>query len=91
MGIASRRISFANTEVKVFTRRGHDWTNRFKKVASDAWHIGAGSAIIDGEIVVAAADGNCVLSSAHRAWVHFIRRVNFQTRRAAARQCLRLF
>jgi bifunctional non-homologous end joining protein LigD len=51
------QVHLANTEVKVFTRNGHDWTHRFKKIASDAWHIGAGSAIIDGEIVVPAADG----------------------------------
>ena len=44
--------------VKVFTRRGNDWTNRFRKIAADAWHINARSAIIDGEVVVpAAADG----------------------------------
>ena len=43
--------------VKVFTRRGNDWTNGFKKIASDAWHVNAGSAIIDGEMVVPAADG----------------------------------
>ncbi len=45
--------------VKVFTRRGNDWTNRFRKIAADAWHINAGSAIIDGEVevVVLAADG----------------------------------
>jgi hypothetical protein len=46
-----------NAEVRVYTRNGNDWTNRFKKVAADAWHIDAGSAIIDGEIVVPAADG----------------------------------
>ena len=51
------QVHLANTEVQVFTRRGHDWTHRFRKVASDAWHIGASSAIIDGEIVVPAADG----------------------------------
>jgi bifunctional non-homologous end joining protein LigD len=51
------QVHLANTEVKVFTRRGHDWTHRFKKIASDAWHIGAGSAIIDGEVVAPAADG----------------------------------
>jgi hypothetical protein len=28
-----------------------------KKIADDAWHINAGSAIIDGEVVVPAADG----------------------------------
>jgi bifunctional non-homologous end joining protein LigD len=51
------QVHIANTEVKIFTRRGHDWTHRFKKIASDAWHIGAGSAIIDGEVVAPAADG----------------------------------
>jgi bifunctional non-homologous end joining protein LigD len=51
------QVHLANNEVKVFTRRGHDWTNRFKKIASDAWHISAGSAIIDGEVVAPAADG----------------------------------
>ncbi|WP_407180424.1 non-homologous end-joining DNA ligase [Bradyrhizobium sp. STM 3562] len=51
------QVHLANEAVKVFTRRGHDWTNRFKKVADDAWHIKAGSAIVDGEIVVPAADG----------------------------------
>jgi bifunctional non-homologous end joining protein LigD len=43
--------------VKVFTRRGNDWTNRFRKIAADAWHISAESAIIDGEVVVPAANG----------------------------------
>ncbi|MGY3445511.1 non-homologous end-joining DNA ligase [Bradyrhizobium sp. USDA 4473] len=47
----------ANETVTIFTRRGHDWTKRFKKVADDAWHISAASAIIDGEIVVQAGDG----------------------------------
>jgi bifunctional non-homologous end joining protein LigD len=51
------QVHLANEAVKIFTRRGHDWTNRFKKVAHDAWHIKAGSAVIDGEIVVPAADG----------------------------------
>ncbi|SFV19472.1 hypothetical protein [Bradyrhizobium arachidis] len=51
------QVHLANEAVKVFTRRGHDWTNRFKKVADDAWHIKAGSAIVDGEVVVPAADG----------------------------------
>jgi bifunctional non-homologous end joining protein LigD len=51
------QVHLANEAVRVFTRRGNDWTNRFKKVAADAWHIAAGSAIIDGEVVVPAADG----------------------------------
>jgi bifunctional non-homologous end joining protein LigD len=43
--------------VTIYTRRGNNWIKRFKKVADEAWHINAGSAIIDGEIVVPAADG----------------------------------
>jgi bifunctional non-homologous end joining protein LigD len=51
------QVHLANEAIKIFTRRGHDWTHRFKKVAHDAWHIKAASAIVDGEIVVPAADG----------------------------------
>ncbi|MCK1288579.1 non-homologous end-joining DNA ligase [Bradyrhizobium sp. 44] len=51
------QVHLANEAVTVFTRRGHDWSNRFKKVAADAWHIKANSAIVDGEIVVPAVDG----------------------------------
>jgi bifunctional non-homologous end joining protein LigD len=47
----------ANAEVRLFTRRGHDWTQRFRKIASDAFEINAGSAVIDGEVVVPSADG----------------------------------
>ena len=51
------QVHLANEAVRVFTRRGNDWTKRFRKVADDAWHIKAGSAIIDGEVVVPAANG----------------------------------
>lgn len=51
------QLHIANEGVHVFTRRGNDWTKRFKKVANDAFLISASSAIIDGEVVVPAADG----------------------------------
>src|SRR5882757_2083772 len=51
------QVHLRDAAVKVFTRRGNDWTNRFRKIAVDAWHINAGSAIIDGEVVVPAEDG----------------------------------
>jgi bifunctional non-homologous end joining protein LigD len=51
------QVHLRDAAVKVFTRRGNDWTNRFRKIAGDAWHISAGSAIIDGEVVVPSADG----------------------------------
>jgi bifunctional non-homologous end joining protein LigD len=51
------QLHLINDAIKVFTRRGIHWTRRFKKIANDAFQISAGSAIIDGEIVVPAADG----------------------------------
>jgi bifunctional non-homologous end joining protein LigD len=51
------QVHLANAAVKIFTRRGNDWTSRFKKIADDAWHISAGSAIIDGEVIVPSENG----------------------------------
>ncbi|WP_050401580.1 non-homologous end-joining DNA ligase [Bradyrhizobium embrapense] len=56
------QVHLADEEMKIFTRRGHDWTKRFKKIADDTWHISAASAIIDGEIVAPAADGTTEFS-----------------------------
>jgi ATP dependent DNA ligase domain len=33
------QVHLANETVNIFTRRGNDWTHRFKKVSHDAWHI----------------------------------------------------
>lgn len=43
--------------IKVFTRRGHDWSGRFRKIVDDAWRLNVKSAIIDGEVVVQGTDG----------------------------------
>jgi bifunctional non-homologous end joining protein LigD len=51
------QVHLANEAAKIFTRRGHDWTKRFRKVAHDAWRIKASSAVVDGEIVVPAENG----------------------------------
>src|SRR3954453_13675627 len=51
------QVHLRDAAVKVFTRRANDGTNRLKKIANDAWHINAGSAIIDGEVVVPAENG----------------------------------
>jgi bifunctional non-homologous end joining protein LigD len=47
----------SNGDIKVFTRRGNDWTKRFRKIAGDLYLVNTGSAVIDGEVVVPAADG----------------------------------
>jgi bifunctional non-homologous end joining protein LigD len=51
------QLHIANEAITIFTRRGHDWTKRFKKIAGDAYLINASSAIIDGEVVMPAANG----------------------------------
>lgn len=51
------QLHIANHDVRIYTRRGLDWTKRFRKVAHDADLIDAASAIIDGEIVVPGEDG----------------------------------
>jgi bifunctional non-homologous end joining protein LigD len=64
------QLHIANEGIHVYTRNGHDWTDRFKKIASDAWHLKTKSTIIDGEVVVQAADGTtdfAVLQKALRA------------------------
>src|SRR5437762_7148759 len=53
-----RRRAVATADApRVTDRRGNDWTNRFRKIAADAWHVNAGSAIIDGKAVVPAVNG----------------------------------
>jgi bifunctional non-homologous end joining protein LigD len=51
------QLHIHNDAIKILTRRSNDWTRRFSKIAADAYLINAGSAIIDGEVVVPAADG----------------------------------
>jgi bifunctional non-homologous end joining protein LigD len=51
------QVHLKDADIKVFTRRGNDWTKRFRKIANDAWHVSAGSAIIDGEVVVPDVNG----------------------------------
>jgi ATP-dependent DNA ligase len=44
------QLHIANESIRLFTRRGNDWTNRFKKIANEAFVISASPAIIDGEV-----------------------------------------
>ncbi len=51
------QLHIANEGARVFTRRGNDWTKRFKRIADAAFLVNASSAVIDGEVVVPADDG----------------------------------
>jgi bifunctional non-homologous end joining protein LigD len=52
--------------VRLFTRRGHDWTDRYPAIAAAAAKLRAKSFTLDGEAVVAGADGVAVLDALHR-------------------------
>jgi hypothetical protein len=52
--------------VRLFTRRGHDWTERYPAVAAAAAKLWASSYTIDGEAVVCGQDGVAVFEALHR-------------------------
>jgi ATP dependent DNA ligase domain len=52
--------------VRLFTRRGHDWTDRYPAIAEAAAKLRAKSFTLDGEAVVAGADGIAVFDPLHR-------------------------
>src|SRR5271169_954778 len=52
--------------VRLFTRRGYDWTGRYPAIASAAAKLRAKSFTLDGEAVVAGADGVAVFDALHR-------------------------
>jgi bifunctional non-homologous end joining protein LigD len=45
------------TEIRAFTRRGYDWTERFKNMRDAAWHLDCTVAILDGEVIVPTGTG----------------------------------
>ena len=52
--------------VQLFTRRGHDWTERYPAIASAAAKLRARSFTIDGEAVVSGVDGVAVFDALRR-------------------------
>jgi bifunctional non-homologous end joining protein LigD len=52
--------------VRLFTRRGHDWTERYPAIAAAAAKLRARSFTMDGEAVVVGHDGVAVFDALHR-------------------------
>jgi hypothetical protein len=52
--------------VRLFTRRGYDWTDRYPAIATAAAKVRAKSFTLDGEAVVAGADGVAMFDALHR-------------------------
>jgi bifunctional non-homologous end joining protein LigD len=51
--------------VRLFTRRGFDWTDRYPRIVAAVAALSAGSATIDGEAVVCDASGLAVFDMLH--------------------------
>ncbi|TCM48348.1 bifunctional non-homologous end joining protein LigD [Rhizobium sp. PP-F2F-G48] len=53
--------------VRIITRGGHDWTDRFPAIAAAARKLGVGTAILDGEAVVLDAEGRSDFGALQRS------------------------
>jgi hypothetical protein len=51
--------------VRLFTRRGYDWTDRYPAIAAAAGELHARSFTMDGEAVVVGVDGVAVFDALH--------------------------
>jgi bifunctional non-homologous end joining protein LigD len=54
------------TAVRLFTRHGYDWTERYPAIAAAAAKLRAKSFTLDGEAVITGADGVAVFDALHR-------------------------
>jgi bifunctional non-homologous end joining protein LigD len=45
------QVAISGSEVRVYTRNGHDWTEQFKTILPPLRQLTTGSALLDGEIV----------------------------------------
>jgi bifunctional non-homologous end joining protein LigD len=65
--IARKRAS----QVRLFVRRGFDWTERYPAIHETVAVLAAGSAVVDGEAVWCDADGLAIFDKLHnRAYDH---------------------
>jgi bifunctional non-homologous end joining protein LigD len=55
--------------VRLFTRRGFDWTERYPAIVRTALELPAKSLTLDGEAVVCGGDGVAVFADLHRRGV----------------------
>jgi ATP-dependent DNA ligase len=60
------QVQRAGDTVRLFTRRGYDWSGRYPAIASTAAQLRAKSFTIDGEAVVCGPDGIAIFDSLHR-------------------------
>src|SRR5262245_50598281 len=64
--IAAEMLAFM--ELTIYSRNGHDFTERFPSIAQLLHEIPAKSAVLDGEIVASDADGRPNFARLHLRW-----------------------
>jgi bifunctional non-homologous end joining protein LigD len=60
------QLHLRNGEVTIYSRSGHDWTDRYRSVADQAAQLSAKHLVIDGEMVVLREDGTCDYWALHQ-------------------------
>lgn len=60
-------LAVSGDEACVFTRNGHDWTDRFAAIAAAAAELGLDGALIDGEVAVLDEKGRSDFSALQRS------------------------
>jgi len=45
-------------EIRAFTRRGYDWSNRFTSLCEAAWFLNCETCVVDGEVIVPSSTGH---------------------------------
>ncbi len=53
------QLHLCNGKATIYSRGGHDWTERYRSVAHQATKLSAKHLVIDGEMVVLREDGTC--------------------------------
>ena len=61
-------VRIEGAQVKLFTRNGHDWTDRMPQVATAVAELGIQSGWMDGELVVMGADGRPDFNALQKAF-----------------------
>jgi bifunctional non-homologous end joining protein LigD len=63
--------------VRAFTRGGHDWTDRYRRIVAEAKGLPVSSAVLDGEVIVQDGRGVSDLAALQRALVNEPHRLLF--------------
>ena len=64
-------------KARAFSRNGHDWTDKYPRVASDAAKIRCRSAVLDGEVIVQDKHGRSDLEALYQAMADEPHRIVF--------------